>query len=148
MLEEMQQGVWVGSVMVSGVNCNGGCVWPWCVLPACSCVRHASPAPPICLPTSLLQVSPQMHAEVVAVAEVVHFKVLNLLLHQQALPQALGQLREHLGLWGPVPGEACEGGGTRHAASHYPLQWQQTSEAAGRISIGLPVDVRHGLGLC
>jgi hypothetical protein len=54
-----------------------------------------------------------MHAEVVAVAEVVHFKVLNLLLHQQALPQALGQLREHLALWGPVPGEACGRRGPR-----------------------------------
>lgn len=87
-------------------------------LPACpSCVCHASAL--CCLPgPALLQVSPQMHAEVVAVAEVVHFKVLNLLLHQQALPQAMGQLREHLALWGPVPGEAGGAGAPAHTQCH------------------------------
>ena len=51
------------------------------------------------------QVSVQRHAEVVRVAELVHFKTMMLLLHQQRGTEALAQLREHLGLWGQVPGE-------------------------------------------
>jgi hypothetical protein len=41
----------------------------------------------------------------VRVAELVHFKTVMLLLHQQRGAEALAQLREHLGMWGQVPGE-------------------------------------------
>lgn len=50
-------------------------------------------------------VSCQRHAEVVAVAEVVHFKAMMLLLHQQRYPEAIQQLRGHLAAFGPLPGK-------------------------------------------
>lgn len=49
-------------------------------------------------------VSCQRHAEVTAVAEVVHFKGMMLLLHQQRYPEAVQQLRGHLAVFGPLPG--------------------------------------------
>jgi hypothetical protein len=49
-------------------------------------------------------VSCQRHAEVAAVAEVVHFKAMMLLLHQQRYGEAIQQLRGHLAAFGPLPG--------------------------------------------
>jgi hypothetical protein len=49
-------------------------------------------------------VSCQRHAEVAAVAEVVHFKAMMLLLHQQRYSEAIQQLRGHLAAFGPLPG--------------------------------------------
>jgi hypothetical protein len=48
----------------------------------------------------------QRHAEVCAVAEVVHFKATMLLLHQQRYGEAVAQLGSHLAAFGRVPGEA------------------------------------------
>lgn len=50
-------------------------------------------------------VSCQRHAEVSAVAEVVHFKAMMLLLHQQRYGDALQQLATHLAVFGRIPGE-------------------------------------------
>jgi hypothetical protein len=52
-------------------------------------------------------VSCQRHAEVAAVAEVVHFKAMMLLLHQQRFAEAIQQLRGHLAAFGPLPGGCC-----------------------------------------
>lgn len=55
-------------------------------------------------------VSCQRHAEVSAVAEVVHFKAMMLLLHQQRYAEALQQLATHLAVFGRIPGAnpACK----------------------------------------
>lgn len=45
----------------------------------------------------------QRHAEVCAVAEVVHTKALMLLLHQQRTGEAIAQLRRHLAAFGSLP---------------------------------------------
>lgn len=50
-------------------------------------------------------VSCQRHAEVVAVAEVVHFKAMMLLLHQQRYEEAVRQLATHLAVFGRIPGD-------------------------------------------
>jgi hypothetical protein len=42
---------------------------------------------------------------VAAVAEVVHFKAMMLLLHQQRYAEAIQQLRGHLAAFGPLPGK-------------------------------------------
>lgn len=61
----------------------------------------------------------QRHAEVCRVAEVVHFKVCTLLLHQQRFVEALQQLRDHLATYATPPGEGrcrrlwCHGCGWR-----------------------------------
>jgi hypothetical protein len=52
----------------------------------------------------------QRHAEVARVAEVVHFKVATLLLHQQRYGEALQQWRDHAATYGPLPG-GWRGGG-------------------------------------
>lgn len=44
-------------------------------------------------------------SQVTRVAEVVHFKALMLLLHQQRGPEALAQFRDHVATYGPLPGE-------------------------------------------
>eukprot|EP00878_Enallax_costatus_P027899 GHUV01030087.1.p1 GENE.GHUV01030087.1~~GHUV01030087.1.p1 ORF type:complete len:989 (+),score=366.66 GHUV01030087.1:1269-4235(+) len=48
-------------------------------------------------------VSCQRHAEVTAVAEIVHFKAMMLLLHQQRYAEVVQQLRGHLATFGPTP---------------------------------------------
>jgi hypothetical protein len=70
----------------------------------------------------------QRHAEVCRVAEVVHFKVCTLLLHQQRFVEALQQLRDHLATYATLPGEGrcmrlwcmrlwcCYGCGLAHVA--------------------------------
>lgn len=50
-------------------------------------------------------VSVQRHAEVVRVAEVVHFKAMMLLLHQQRFDEALDQFRNHVSTYGAVEGK-------------------------------------------
>ena len=47
----------------------------------------------------------QRHAEVAAAAEVVHFKAMMLLLHQQRYAEAISQLRGHLAAFGHLPGQ-------------------------------------------
>lgn len=74
--------------------------WPGAVL----CYQAAAAAlqgVPLGRPT----VSCQRHAEVAAVAEVVHFKAMMLLLHQQRHAEAVQQLATHLAVFGRIPGE-------------------------------------------
>eukprot|EP00775_Hariotina_reticulata_P005239 gene5239-5474_t len=71
-------------------------------LAAVSCYQAAAAAlhqVPLGRPT----VSCQRHAEVMAVAEVVQFKAMMLLLHQQRYAEAVQQLRSHLAALGPLP---------------------------------------------
>lgn len=56
------------------------------------------------VPLGRPNVSCQRHAEVSAVAEVVHFKAMMLLLHQQRYAEALQQLATHLAVFGRIPG--------------------------------------------
>jgi hypothetical protein len=56
------------------------------------------------VPLGRPNVSCQRHAEVSAVAEVVHFKAMMLLLHQQRYADALQQLATHLAVFGRIPG--------------------------------------------
>lgn len=79
-------------------------------------------------------VSCQRHAEVAAVAEVVHFKAMMLLLHQQRYGEAIQQLAGHMAAFGPTP----EGLPLPAAAAHYgwlARQYQCAAEmvAASRI---------------
>jgi hypothetical protein len=66
------------------------------------------------VPLGAPAVSCQRHAEVAAVAEVVHFKAMMLLLHQQRYGEAVAQLNSHLATFGRLPGE----GSGREGRSH------------------------------
>jgi hypothetical protein len=86
-------------------------------LSAVSCYQAAAAAlqqVPLGRPT----VSCQRHTEVVAVAEVVHFKAMMLLLHQQRYAEAVQQLRSHLAALGPLPGQ-------RNSMTAVHQGWQQ-----------------------
>jgi hypothetical protein len=73
--------------------------WPGAVT-SYQAAAAALQAVPLGRPT----VSCQRHAEVAAVAEVVHFKAMMLLLHQQRYTEALQQLATHLAVFGRIPG--------------------------------------------
>lgn len=50
----------------------------------------------------------QAHAEAAAVAEVLHFKIAMLLLHQQRFEEAAAQFRTHLATFQHPPGERAQ----------------------------------------
>eukprot|EP00879_Flechtneria_rotunda_P002505 GHRR01002703.1.p1 GENE.GHRR01002703.1~~GHRR01002703.1.p1 ORF type:complete len:1063 (+),score=495.97 GHRR01002703.1:1057-4245(+) len=75
-------------------------------------------------------VSCQRYAEVTAVAEVVHFKAMMLLLHQQRYAEAIQQLQGHLEAFGPSP----EGLPLAAAATHYGWLARQYQCAAEMIA--------------
>lgn len=88
---------------------------------------QASAAALQAVPLGRPTVSVQRHAEVAAVAEVVHFKAMMLLLHQQRYAEALQQLRSHLAAFGPLPGAQAAAAGI--------LQEQQQQQRARPLHV-------------